>query len=363
MVMLLKKMFSLVALPDIVYKEILYHQYVANTMCYRIYNGEPFKELIDNALSVYLTDEEKRDRVFVKTLVKDIIYSQLKYKMKPNEYFNFDFRYKNKLERKTYISDQQRVELLLKLNGEKRKYELRDKYVFYNLARPFFKRRVFHLEEHTDFASFANFCLSVGQIFCKPNKGAMGVGICSYTIVDKSSAHSIYEHLLKESADWIIEEAITQGKELSEWNDTSINTVRFPSFLRDGKFIAYYPKIRVGRKGQIVDNFAQGGMIALIDDKTGIISTDAYTKANKLIAKHPDSGKPFKGEQIPYWDDLVKYAESLHRSMPQHVYVAWDFAYTNKGWDIVEANWGQLGSTQMMLGRGIKNEFEKLAKM
>ena len=101
----------------------------------------------------------------------------------------------------------------------------------------------------------------------------------------------------------------------------------------------------------------------MIDGKTGIICTDAYTKSNELIIKHPDSGKPFKGEKIPQWDELLQYAEAIHRTMPQHVYVAWDFAYTEKGWDIVEANWGQLGSTQMMLGRGIKKEFEALANI
>ena len=101
---------------------------------------------------------------------------------------------------------------------------------------------------------------------------------------------------------------------------------------------------------------------SIFKKNNGMISTDAYTKANKLVAKHPDSGKPFKGEYIPQWKELLRYAEALHRSMPQHIYVAWDFAYTDKGWDIVEANWGQLGSTQMMLGYGIKDEFERLAK-
>lgn len=343
--------------------KMLVEQYYKGILQCKIYNGDHLKDLIDNALSVYLTEAEKKDKTLVKKLIKDIIYCQLKFKIKPNEYFNFGFRYKDSSIRETYISDQQRVELLLKMNGAERRFELRDKYVFFKLAHSFFKRRVFHLNNETEVDSFSDFCLSVKRIFCKPNKGTMGVGICSFQVVDKESAYKIYADLLNITDDWIIEETIIQGKELTEWNDTSINTIRFPSFLKDGNFIVYYPKIRVGRKGQIVDNFAQGGMIAMIDGESGVICTDAYTKANELIVVHPDSGKPFKGERIPHWRELLEYAEALHRSMPQHIYVAWDFAYTTKGWDIVEANWGQLGSTQMMLGRGIKEEFIKLANV
>lgn len=343
--------------------KMLAEQYYKGTLQRKIYNGEPLKDLVDDALSVYLVDAEKKDKKLIKKLVKDIIYCQLQYKMKPNEYFNFGFRYKESAIRETYISDQQRVELLLKLNGAERKFELRDKYVFFKLAQSFFKRRVFHLDIETGVDTFSDFCLSVKKIFCKPNRGAMGAGICSFQVENKENAQKIYKDLLKAADDWIIEEAIIQGKELAEWNDTSINTIRFPSFLKDGHFIVYYPKIRVGRKGQIVDNFSQGGMIAMIDWKSGVICTDAYTKANNLVVVHPDSGKPFKGEHIPHWKELLEYAEALHRSMPQHIYVAWDFAYTTNGWDIVEANWGQLGSTQMMLGRGVKDEFEKLASV
>ena len=141
------------------------------------------------------------------------------------------------------------------------------------------------------------------------------------------------------------------------WNESSINTVRFPSFLKDGKFFPFYPKLRVGRSGEIVDNFAQGGMIAMIDAATGAVITDAYTKDKKQFKNHPDNGKVFFDAQIPDWRELLEFVEKIHRTMPQHIYVAWDLAHTNKGWDIVEANWGQLGSTQMLLDRGVKQQF------
>lgn len=326
---------------------------------FNIYNGESYYSLLEEALRA---NHLRTGINYMKNhqLLEDVFIAYFKYHVKPGEYFNFEFEGKSDKVRNEYICDEDRVRLLEKVNGMTRKFELRDKFVFYNLAKPFFKRKVMHLSPETDKSDFIDFALCTKNVFCKPNTGAMGVGICSFVIKTRENAEELYNKLLCQSNDWIIEETITQGNELSEWNDTSINTIRFPSFLNDGKFTVYYPKIRVGRKGQIVDNFAQGGMIAMIDSKTGQIASDAYTKGNKIYVKHPDTGKPFKGEFIPEWKELLEYAEALHRSMPQHVYVAWDFAYTTKGWDIVEANWGQLGSTQMMLKRGIKEEFYHL---
>lgn len=326
---------------------------------FSIYNGESFHILLNDALSV----NKKRTNIDYsrdKALLVDIFYCYFKFHVKPGEYFNFEFSEKTDSQRAEYICDEDRVRLLERINGLERKFELRDKYEFFKLAKPFFKRKVFHLDKTSDIQQFLDFALSVEKLFCKPNKGAMGVGISSHVISSKADAETLYTNLMATASDWIIEETIEQGQELNEWNDTSINTVRFPSFLRNGKFTIYYPKLRVGRKGQIVDNFAQGGMIAMIEGETGKIITDAYTKSNEIYKSHPDSNKKFKGEIIPEWESLLSYAEQLHRSMPQHIYVAWDFAYTKNGWDIVEANWGQLGSTQMMLKRGVRKEFYNL---
>ena len=67
----------------------------------------------------------------------------------------------------------------------------------------------------------------------------------------------------------------------------------------------------------------------------------------------------FYGYKIPHWSDLVELTEEIHRTIPNQIYVGWDFALTDNGWVLIEGNWGQLGSQQVALGYGLKPRFEK----
>lgn len=333
------------------------HRFQHGTLTMAIYNGELYGELLKSAIRTYLSEEELQDNQYLLQVVKDALRCYFQYKVKPNEYFNFDFQNKSGEERLSYISDEERVKSLLRIEGIAGKMELRDKWKFYQKAKPFFKREVFHLTSQTELSDFSSFVMNIRYVFCKPNTGAMGEGIHSFEVNDEDGAKTIFHSLLSECDDWVVEERIVQSEPMREWNESSINTVRFPSFLKDGMFTPFYPKLRVGRSGEVVDNFAKGGMIAMIDAATGTITTNAYTKDKKQFKSHPDSGKIFMNAQIPDWEELLGLVEKIHRTMPQQIYVAWDLAHTSKGWDIVEANWGQLGSTQMMLGHGVKNQF------
>ena len=333
------------------------NKYRRGSLSMRIYNGESYAALLKSALEMYLSEAESQDKEYRNRVVSDALYCYFKFRVKPGEYFNFRFPEKDDETRKTYISDEERVEALLQVEGPAGKMELRDKWAFYQKTKPFFKRAVFHLSSKTDYLDYLRFVLDNKTVFCKPNTGAMGAGIHSFEIGNDDVAKQVYDQLLSECGDWVVEERIIQSEMMAEWNDSSINTIRFPSFLKNGSFMPYYPKLRVGRKGEIVDNFAQGGLIAMIDAGTGVIESNAYSKDSQEYDKHPDSGKKFINAKIPEWKELLEYVEKLHRSMPQHVYVAWDLAHTKNGWDLVEANWGQLGSTQMMLGHGIKEQF------
>ena len=59
------------------------------------------------------------------------------------------------------------------------------------------------------------------------------------------------------------------------------------------------------------------------------------------------------------WDELLEYAEQIHRKVPHHKYVGWDFALSDKGWMLVEGNWGQFVS-QYNDHIGLKKQFFEL---
>ena len=68
---------------------------------------------------------------------------------------------------------------------------------------------------------------------------------------------------------------------------------------------------------------------------------------------------PFKGEQLPEWESLVELTRKVHALFPPHRYIAFDFAHTDKGWVLVEGNWGQLIS-QYVDKVGRKKEWHEL---
>lgn len=334
-------------------------QYLEGELRLKMYNGESFADALSIAIETYLPEEDRKGGQ-LKAVVAGAIKSNLLFGFKPHEYFIYDLANKTVREWSEYLSEKERVVTLYRGFGLEIKNQLRDKWMFYQLAKPYFKREIFHLTKEIPYNEFVSFVRRISHVFCKPTDGHMGIDIYHYDIDENTDILDIYDFLMSKCKDWVIEECIKQGKEMAIWNESSVNTIRFPSFYRDGVLTPYYPRIRMGRKGQIVDNVAQGGLVAFVDAKTGVISTDGYYKKNETIGSHPDSGIRFKGTQIPHWQQLLEYANELHKSMPQHVYIAWDFAYSEKGWDVVEANWGQMDSTQMIIGHGIRKEFHEL---
>ena len=102
-------------------------------------------------------------------------------------------------------------------------------------------------------------------------------------------------------------------------------------------------------------------MFASIDIDSGIVSTNGFDEKGHEFDCHPDSRIRFKGFVIPEWKELTEEAKRVHLSLPrEHVYVAFDFALSDKGWMVVEGNWGEFIMQQTSLKRGLKKEFVRL---
>lgn len=160
---------------------------------------------------------------------------------------------------------------------------------------------------------------------------------------------------------YVIEELIQQDDRLSEFNSSSLNTVRMPSF-RHGKNIRFgWPNMRFGRNGSVVDNAASGGVFALVNLQTGELFTDAQDEKGHIYEYHPDSKKKFKGYVIPEWKQLLEVVKTAHLALSEKdVYVGFDVALSTKGWVIVEGNWGDIICQQIALKRGLRKEFVEL---
>lgn len=307
----------------------------------------------------FLSDEERGNRSMLSLLNKDIRDCRKKYLTTPQEYFLFGFQNNNAEEyRNSFLSDQSRNLVLLdKVGSDLFLNELRNKFNFFKLTEPYFKRGVFlFTHKGCDLAAFCSFCLKYQNLFMKRNSSSKGRGILSKQVEDMEDAKELYYSLEKDGDDWIIEEKIRQVAEMAEWNPSSVNTVRLPSILNEGKFDVLGPFFRTGRNGAIADNAGAGGVFACIDKDTGVLYTDGIDEHGVYYKKHPNSGKDYKGWQVPRWQELLDLAQEIHRTIPRHLYVGWDFALTEKGWVLIEGNWGQFVS-QYNDRIGLKHQF------
>ena len=324
-------------------------------------NNVIYRQSIKKSLNTFLTKEEQADERLKKEIVSDIKQCRRLYNTKAEEYFLFGFRNLTPSQRDEFLPDWVRDTVMHKIVGlDVFTREIRNKYNFYQLLGQYFKRNVFLLPSGGGkYDDFERFALENRHLFMKRNSSSRGRGIRCCEVQTKEDARKVWETLAKDSDDWIIEEKIVQVPETAQWNPTSVNTVRLPAILHDDKFTVIGPLFRTGRAGAIADNAGAGGIFACIDPQTGIICTDGIDKKGVYYEKHPNSGLQYKGWQVPKWKELLEFAEQIHREVPHHKYLGWDFALTEKGWVVVESNWGQFGS-QYNDHIGLKKQFFEL---
>ena len=324
--------------------------------------GEVYRDTLNKAFDTFLTPEERCDKKLVEMLTDDIVKCWLKYKALPYEYFLFNFRNRSENERWEFETDIDRLLTLCRVSDDKLfKEEINNKYNFYQLAKPYFKRNVIKIDSKGQENEFAAFVKKHGEVFIKPLEGSKGNGVYVYSYIDEEHAIGFCEELFREGLSWMVEERIRQSAEMGQWNETSVNTIRIPTFLREDKFTVIWTRMRTGKKGSIVDNAAMGGIVVNVDPETGVITSDGIDESFNHFDKHPGCGLTFKGWQVPRWQELLETVEKLHREVfNKHIYIAWDFALTDDGWVVIEGNWGQLLGQQTASQMGVRKQFHEL---
>ena len=320
--------------------------------------------IIENC-KFFLSKEQLADKAFMEKNVHDIVKSYYLYGTNANEYFCYDFPHRSNIERTTYLPRRKKDSMVTLQLGEKAVgvlNQIKDKNKFYEIAKPFFGREACRVASLEDLKDFVAFTAKHPRFIAKPTRGGSGKGIEILNMHEyDNDAKAVFDYLRKEESSYIVEELIEQDSRLAAWNPTSINTLRIPSMRTRNGIVIFYPSIRIGRSGSIVDNAGAGGTFAAIDPKTGEVISDGFDKRGHSYKVHPDSGKPYKGEKIPEWDALVDFTHRLHESMPkEHKYLAFDLALSTKGWVVVEANWGELSMPQIEFGKGLYKEFKEL---
>ena len=94
----------------------------------------------------------------------------------------------------------------------------------------------------------------------------------------------------------------------------------------------------MGMGNSVVDNLNSGGLAAVIDKETGIISTPGADKIGETFEKHPDTGTEIIGFEIPKFAEAVATVKEAATVVPQIGYAAWDIAVSDDDVQLIEGN-------------------------
>ena len=348
----MKKVITSVSLP-VGLTLFLYRVY---NLCRLVFNRTEIEQDIKKQIQVF---HQKSDGGGNSALIHDIKKSYVLHLAKPLEYFLFNFKDKSHSEKNKYLTDFIKDTYLKKYAKIERAKQLQDKFYVYDKMHQYYQREACLISKESDFETFYAFVTDIPRFIAKPNTGSFGANTKIYNLVG-SDPISIFKELLSYKTSWILEELIEQVPEMSQFNPTSVNSVRIPTFRTKNGYDIFGTFMRVGRKGSVVDNAGAGGIFVRVDEISGEIISDGFNEQGDVFEKHPDSKIRFKGFKIPYYEDLKSIAIKCHKDLPEHKYVGWDFALTKDGWVLLEGNWGQFLCQQTASKKGLKEEFIRL---
>lgn len=315
---------------------------------------------VDEIIKSFNFDIDKSNKLSLMKLKMKMVYYRYAYEFSYNEFFGYGFEHKTKRECLEYVSYCEYMRILAEFRKRKNKTEMyKDKRETYRFFKKYYKRDAVIVNSPEDIQNYLDFVKKHNEFIIKIPFVNNGNGIKFANVNnDYKKIISVFNQCLEDGG-VLIEELINQPGILNEIYSGCVNTVRFMTYYDDGKLTKIAAMLKMGANGSILDKAGQGGLFAGIDIDTGIIITDGYTKYKKETLKyHPDSKIAIKGIQLPEWDKLLDLVNEIVTMNTQWKYVGWDFAYSDKGWVLIEGNsFPGLTMPQMGTNKGFRKIF------
>ena len=301
--------------------------------------GYVFRRLLDMNYKAmwdmvrYLHKKTGKSRLW---LLKDMKDCAVKYGAGYMDYNLFEMYDLTDAQRDTYLTRGRNNALIKKYNDQSYVHIFNNKDEFNELFEEFLHRD-WVLVKPKNKQKVLEFFSKHERFMVKPLDGCCGKGVELVELSSYASAEAAFDALVSgEPVE--LEELIVQHPAVSSVYPDSINTVRTVSITKDGVPHIICTYFRIGNGGRHVDNFNSGGMVAPVDEVTGIVKDRAIDKNKTLYENHPQTGSAIKGFRFPDWDKAMDMVKQAATRVSQVGYVGWDVAFGVDGPMLVEGN-------------------------
>ncbi|MDT3317064.1 sugar-transfer associated ATP-grasp domain-containing protein [Microbacterium sp. KSW4-11] len=268
-------------------------------------------------------------------IIADMLWCSVRYDMAFRDYAVWDIRLLNARERKTWMTHPKSFRITKMYNTPEGRSKLEDKRRFAREYADLLGRETIDLRDVDD-AQLAAFLSRHPRVLAKPNEGHGGGGIELHEVgPDVDPARFRAE--VTAQGQTVLDEFIMQHPEMSALYPDAVNTVRLITFLdKDDRVHLLAAVLRIGN-GDVIDNFASGGMFTMLDDE-GVALYPGVDKNSNVYREHPVTGTPIVGFRVPLYSEVLDLVAALARRTPEAPYVGWDIAITANGPVVIEGN-------------------------
>lgn len=175
-------------------------------------------------------------------------------------------------------------------------------------------------------------CSDLKDVIIKPAMRSKGKGVQLLNFTDgKDEKGETVEQVFQQyKTDFLIQRRVRQHPAMAALNPTSLNTIRVLSYRSGMEVLIIYSVIRIGRKGQIVDNQSAGGISTAISED-GVLDKAAFGGYSTDNVLQTDSGIVLEGYQVPSYDKALDMVRRMHLNLPYLNLVGWDIAIEEDG--------------------------------
>lgn len=257
----------------------------------------------------------------------DIVICGFKYGAGYMDYMLCEFYNLNKKQRATYVTRGINNTITRILNNKEYYHFFDNKEEFYQKFQKYLGREWIDIQTSGE-EKFEEFMENRETVIVKPTDLCCGQGVDKLNKSDFPSVKDMYENLMEKKI-YLVEDVIKQHPRLNEMNPKSVNTIRVVTVCYKGTPHIIFAGLRIGNSDRPVDNINAGGMSAPVDIETGKILFPGCDKNNITYEKHPATGCPIIGFEIPCWDKVKAMVLEAAMVIPEMGYVGWDVVVTD----------------------------------